>query len=80
MLAVRCLLEVAGGSSSEVVAVNCSMTTSLIRLLVAGQRGLVATLIKQGLDETTLDWLIQSVSETMNDSQDYCRYSPTKVH
>jgi hypothetical protein len=70
ILAVRCLLLVAGGSSSGVAAANCSMTTSLIRSLIAGQRGLVATLVKQGLDSTTLDWLIESVPETMNDSQD----------
>ena len=70
VLVVRCLLVTTSGGSHEVSSPNCCLTLSLIRSIVASQRGLVAMLVKQGLDESALDLFIDSVPETMNDSQD----------
>jgi hypothetical protein len=69
-LVVRCLLVMMSGVDAEVSVSHCSMTTSVIRSLVKGHHGLVALLIKQGLPENALDWLVEYVPETMNDSQD----------
>eukprot|EP00980_Cylindrotheca_fusiformis_P015907 scaffold4658_cov118-Cylindrotheca_fusiformis.AAC.13 len=71
-LVVRCLLTAMSGSeanNSPPVA-YCSMTTSIIRHIVFKRRGIVALLVKQGLPEKPLDWLVEFVPETMNDSQD----------
>lgn len=46
----------------------CSMTVGLIRKSVAGQRGLVAMLIKQTLPENSFDWLVEFVPETIEDA------------
>jgi hypothetical protein len=69
-LVVRCLLVMMSGVDAEVSVSHCSTTTSVIRSLVKGHHGLVALLIKQGLPENALDWLVEFVPETMNDSQD----------
>jgi hypothetical protein len=69
-LVVRCLLVMMSGVDADVSVSHCSMTTSVIRSLVKGHHGLVALLIKQGLPENALDWLVEYVPETMNDSQD----------
>eukprot|EP00536_Pseudo-nitzschia_multiseries_P009957 jgi/Psemu1/306937/fgenesh1_kg.290_\ len=45
------------------------MTTSIIRWLIQGRPGLVALLVKQGLREQDVDWLVENVPEAMNDSQ-----------
>ena len=67
---LRCLLIAISGVDSRTPAFYCAMTTSVIRWLVVSQRGLVAMLIRQGLPDTALDWLIEIVPETMSDSQD----------
>jgi hypothetical protein len=68
-LVVRCLLVAVCGAESGVPSLYCSMTTSILRRLL-GQRGLVALLIKQGLPEAALDWMIEYIPETMGDSKD----------
>jgi hypothetical protein len=69
-MVVRCLLMCICGIESEISASYCAMTTSVIRYLISGHRGLVALLVKQGLHEMALDWLVEYVPECMNDSQD----------
>jgi hypothetical protein len=69
-MVVRCLLVAMSGVEGEVSGSYCSMTTSVIRSLVSGHHGLVALLIKQGLPEKALDWLVEFVPETMNDSRE----------
>eukprot|EP00537_Pseudo-nitzschia_pungens_P009058 CAMPEP_0172379628 /NCGR_PEP_ID=MMETSP1060-20121228/70027_1 /TAXON_ID=37318 /ORGANISM="Pseudo-nitzschia pungens, Strain cf. cingulata" /LENGTH=594 /DNA_ID=CAMNT_0013107371 /DNA_START=757 /DNA_END=2538 /DNA_ORIENTATION=- len=65
---VRCLLAILheGDSNSLII---CPMTTSIIRWLIQSRPGLVALLVKQGLREQDVDWLVENVPETMNDSE-----------
>ena len=67
-IVVRCLLSVLHGGDSENVTI-CSMTTSFIRWMIRRHSGLVALMVKQGLNERDLDWLIENVPETINDSR-----------
>ena len=69
-VALRCLLIAMSGADSGIPSFYCSMTTSVIRWLIASQPGLVAIVVKQGLPDAALDWLIEFVPETMGDSQD----------
>jgi hypothetical protein len=69
-IVVRCLLVAMVGTESGVEGFYCSMTSSFLRRLLAGQRGLVALLIKQGLPDLALDWLVDNIPESMGDSQD----------
>jgi hypothetical protein len=71
-LVVRCLLTAMGGSieNDSPPVPYCSMTTSILRLIFCKRRGTFALLVKQGLPEKALDWLVEFVPETMNDSQD----------
>jgi len=45
------------------------MTSTFIRWLIRCRCGLVALLVKQGLQDRDLDWLVENVPETMNDSR-----------
>lgn len=67
-IVVRCLLAVLHGGDTKSLVV-CSMTTGFIRWLIQGRSGLVALLVKQSLLERDLDWLVENVPETMNDSR-----------
>jgi len=67
-IVVRCLLAVLHGGDSKSLLI-CSMTTSFIRWIIQSHSGLVALMVKQGLRERDLDWLVENVPETMNDSQ-----------
>jgi hypothetical protein len=67
-IVVRCLLAVLHGGDSKNVLI-CSMTTSFIRWMIQSRSGLVALMVKQGLQERDLDWLIENVPETMNESR-----------
>lgn len=68
VVVVRCLLAALHGGDSKNTVV-CSMTTSFIRWLIRSRSGLVALLVKQGIQERDLDWLVENVPETMNDSR-----------
>lgn len=74
LLLLRCVLVAVSGSEDGDPLQSpfvCSMTTTVIRLMVAKNRGLVAMLIKQNpaLPECALDWLVEFVPESMDDSQ-----------
>ena len=64
---VRCLLSLIHGGDSKNMMI-CSMTTNFIRWVIRNNRGLVALIVKQGIQERDLDWLIENVPETINDS------------
>ena len=70
VMAVRCLLVCVCGLESDVGPSDCAMTSTFIRSTITGQEGLVATLIKQGISERAVDWLVEYVPECMNDSQE----------
>ena len=68
---IRCLLTTMTGSETGAAPIPyCSMTTSVVRSIIRKRQGVVALLVKQGLSEKALDWLVEFVPETMNDSQD----------
>lgn len=71
-LVVRCLLTAMSGSieNDSPPVPYCSMTTSILRFIFCKRRGIFALMVKQGLPEKALDWLVEFVPETMNDSQD----------
>lgn len=69
-LLVRCLLVAMSGADSALPSFYCSMTTSILRTIIAGNRGLVAVIIKQGLPDVALDWLVEYIPESMGDSQE----------
>lgn len=69
IVVVRCLLTCVGGVESEVEPSDCTMTSSFIRSIISVNEGVVATLIKQGLSERAVDWLVEYVPECLNDSQ-----------
>jgi hypothetical protein len=45
----------------------CSMTGNFVRWLISRRPGLVALLVKQGLAERDLDWLVEHVPESIRD-------------
>jgi len=67
-IVVRCLLSVLHGGDSKNMTI-CSIATTFIRWMIRNHPGLVAIMVKQGLQERDLDWLIENVPETMNDSR-----------
>jgi hypothetical protein len=69
-LLARCLFVAMSGADSALPSFYCSMTTSILRTLIAGNRGLVAVIIKQGLPDVALDWLVEYIPETMDDSRE----------
>ena len=66
-IVVRCLLAALYGSESKDL-LCCSMTTTFIRFLMKSRPSLASVLLKQGLHDRELDWLVENVPETMNDS------------
>jgi hypothetical protein len=66
-LVVRCLITAMSSPPNERY---CTLTTGIIRKAVAKHRGLVGVLLKQGVSEAALDWLVEFVPETMDHSLD----------
>jgi hypothetical protein len=64
-IVLTCLLRMASLSTTTKNGEHqqCGMTLGLIRKLVAFHPGLIALLIKQRLNESTIDWMIESVPE-----------------
>lgn len=67
-IVIRCLLAVVHGGGTHNPCI-CSSTTSFIRWLVTCRPGLVGLLVKQGIQEIDIDWLVEYVPESINDSQ-----------
>ncbi|KAL3924619.1 MAG: hypothetical protein SGILL_000933 [Bacillariaceae sp.] len=65
---VRCLLAVSHGGNSEHAQI-CSSTTSFLRWLISGRSGILGLLVKQGLEDVDVDWLVENVPEAMKDAQ-----------
>ena len=69
-MVVRCLIISVSGLENDFYGSTCCMTTSIIRSMISDYHGIVSILVRQGLPETALDWLIEFVPETMNDSKE----------
>jgi hypothetical protein len=68
-LACGCTLSDDGISFSRLIKpCQCHVLTGMIRALVASQTGLVAILIKNGLPDEVVDWLVDFVPECVNDA------------
>lgn len=77
VVVLRCLLSLASGytlsdDANSSCRLNqpcqCHVLTSTIRSLVACHSGLVAILIKHGLPDEVVDWLVDFVPECINDA------------
>ncbi len=74
-LVSRCLITIGSGdyfrkhSNQTLKSLYCPMIVNLLRSLIKKQRGLVAMLIKQGLSDCMVDWLIECVPECSLDAQ-----------
>jgi hypothetical protein len=66
-LVVRCLVTAMSTPPKERY---CTLATGMIRKAIAKHRGLVGVLLKQGISEAALDWLVEFVPETMDHSLD----------
>lgn len=69
LMVVRCLLVCLAGADFGTSSLDCAMTTNSIRSMISAHEGIVAALIRQGLPEKALDWLVEYVPESMKDSQ-----------
>jgi hypothetical protein len=74
LLLLRCLLIAVGGTEETEPGHSpylCSTTSHFVRMMVARYRGLVGMLVKQSpaLPDCALDWLVEFVPETMDDTQ-----------
>eukprot|EP00934_Nitzschia_sp_Nitz4_P004391 Nitzschia sp. Nitz4//scaffold47_size129522//74066//77969//NITZ4_003556-RA/size129522-snap-gene-0.199-mRNA-1//-1//CDS//3329552815//4381//frame0 len=65
---VRCLLS--GLLVEGLPPIHCTMTTSFVRNIIQDHRGLVAAIVKQGVSENVLDWMIENVPEVASDADD----------
>lgn len=61
---LRCLLFAQVNSSP----VHCMLSENMIRNIISRSRGIVATLLKQGLDEFAVDYLCEFVPESFTDA------------
>ncbi|KAI2502942.1 hypothetical protein MHU86_11529 [Fragilaria crotonensis] len=77
VVVLRCLLSLATGHTLSDDAnssfrltkpCQCHVLTGTIRSLVASHSGLVAILIKHGLPDEVVDWLVDCVPECINDA------------
>ena len=76
LLILRCLIITASGSFIKDKKAgyyggpsHCVMTIGLIRTMVAKRRGLVTMVIKQGIPERAIDWLVEFVPEVFLDAR-----------
>jgi len=53
-------------------ATFCAVTCGIIRSMVAQRRGLVAMMIKQGLSNNAVDWIVEFVPECLSDARYLC--------
>ena len=73
-LVSRCLITIGSGdyarkhSNETRKSLYCPMVVNMLRSLIRKQRGLVAMLIKQGLSDSMVDWLIECVPECSLDA------------
>ena len=76
-LVTRCLLLAGSsnfqfhsdGTNKNEPPTRCPMTISLIRSMVSSHSGVVATLIKQGLSNRAVDWLVEIAPECLADAE-----------
>lgn len=75
VLVVRCVLlamSTTSDSNPKQCPYMCTMTAHFLRRLIAKNRGVMAMLVKQSpaLPDAALDWLVEFVPETMDDSSE----------
>jgi hypothetical protein len=68
VLIIRCILAL---MKSSVSMRSCFLTVAFVRRLVSGNFGIGAAVLRQGVDDSELDWLIEFVPELMDDGKAY---------
>jgi len=61
---LRCLLV----AQTNLCSTHCVLALNIIRSIVSGSRGIIASLLKQGLDERMIDYLCKFVPESFSDA------------
>mmetsp|Transcript_8353 Transcript_8353/g.11921 ORF Transcript_8353/g.11921 Transcript_8353/m.11921 type:complete len:443 (+) Transcript_8353:2672-4000(+) len=84
-LVLKCLISLGSGSYLENYhieqdgkAISCNMLVSLVRILVTKRKGIIAFLIKQGLNQISIDWIVEFVPESFNDANIFISYLSDK--
>ncbi len=72
---LRCLLFVCASisalsSNEEKSSPHCAMCVSLMRSIASRRRGVIATLVKQGLPQSSVDFLIRFIPESFQDASE----------
>jgi hypothetical protein len=71
VLVVRCLVSALVSSRNRDSTLYCAATVGMVRRLVVESPGLCSILLKQGLSNEALDWLIAFVPELIEDANGY---------
>jgi len=73
----RCVLFVcsstsvlSSNSNEEKSSTHCSKCVGLLRSIASGRRGVIATLVKQGLPQSSVDFLVRFVPESFQDASE----------
>ncbi len=73
-LAVRCFLFILSGSCFDSVHNEqheipvCQELITLLKQMISKRHGLVASIVKQGLPEKALDWMVRNIPEIFSDA------------
>ena len=65
----RCILFVCA-STSVLTSTHCDMCVSLMRSIASRRRGVIATLVKQGLPQSSVDFLVRFIPESFQDASE----------
>jgi hypothetical protein len=71
VLVVRCLVSALVENRNQDSTLYCAATVGIVRRLVVDSPGLCSVLLKQGLSNEALDWLIAFVPELIEDANGY---------
>ncbi len=71
----RCVLFVCSSTSvlssnEETSSMHCEKCVGLLRSIASGRRGVIATLVKQGLPQSSVDFLVRFVPESFQDASE----------
>ena len=60
-LIVHCFLALLSGAvmSNEEERISCQLILSMLSVILARRRGLISSIVKQGLPDTLIDWIVQ---------------------
>ena len=77
ILVVRCFLVTMSGSlitetkkkRSEALVMLCPMMITVVRKMVTKYPGMIATIVKQGVSDSVMDWVIDFIPESLSNAR-----------